>query len=103
MVQGAPVSALTYVTPALIGAVSALIVAFVTDVFTRSRERKLRRQAAALQYRERQLGEFYGPLQSLIEQIQRVYAIKKALLDAGGAKALTAEQRNSIEDYFWKK
>jgi len=97
----AEVSPLTYVTPALIGAVSALAVAFVSDFFTRTRENRLRRQEAALKYRERQLGEFYGPLLSLIEQIQRVYDTKSALLKAASTNGLSPTDINRIDDYFW--
>lgn len=103
MSQTTQPSALWYIAPAVIGAVSALLVAFVTDFFTRSRERRLRQQAAALQYRERQLGEFYGPLHSLIEQIQSVYKIKTDLLSAPGANRLSTEQRGKIDTYFWTK
>jgi len=101
MGQATQSGALLYVAPALIGAVTALTVAVVTDAFTRLRESKIRRQTTALQYRERQLGEFYGPLISLIEQIQSVYQIKTDLLKAG-ANRLSPRQREKIDDYFWK-
>ena len=101
MGQATQSGALLYVAPALIGAVTALTVAVVTDAFTRLRESKIRRQTTALQYRERQLGEFYGPLISLIEQIQSVYQIKTDLLKAG-ANRPSPEQREKIDDYFWR-
>jgi hypothetical protein len=107
MVQASDPGALMTVAPAVIGAVAAIVVLILTDVLTRMRENKTRRQEAALKFRERQIGDFYGPLLSLIEQIQSVYAIKEDLLKAderltpGDPRRLTQEQKNRVDHYFW--
>jgi hypothetical protein len=100
MTQTPPSNALIALAPALITAAVAIVVLILTDILTRSRETRARRQAAALEYRERQLGEFYGPLLSLIEQIQSVYAVKTRLLGAAKDR-LSSEQKERIEHYFW--
>ena len=100
MTQTPPSNPLIALAPALIAAAVAIVVLILTDILTRLRETRARRQAAALQHRERQLGEFYGPLLSLIEQIQSVYAIKEDLLKAAHNR-LPPDQRNRIEHYFW--
>lgn len=101
MVQPQPQPTIvTTIAPALIGAAVALIGLILTDGLTRARERKARRQDSAREYRERQLGEFYGPLLSLIEQIQSVYAIKETLLQAGRDR-LSSDQKDKIDHYFW--
>ena len=96
MTQTPQPNILITVAPALIAAAVALIVLILTDILTRSRESRGRRQTAAMQYRERQLGEFYGPLLSLIEQIQSVYAVKTKLLRAAKDK-LSPEQRTALK------
>jgi hypothetical protein len=100
MTQAPQPNVLITVAPALIAAAVALVVLIMTDILTRARESRARRQAAARQYRERQLGEFYGPLLSLIEQIQSVYAVKTKLLRAAKDR-LSPEQKERVEHYFW--
>jgi len=100
MTQAPQSNVLITVAPALIAAAVAIVVLILTDILTRLRETRGRRQNAAMQYRERQLGEFYGPLLSLIQQIQSVYVIKKELLEAG-QKKLSEDEKAKIEHYFW--
>jgi hypothetical protein len=88
--------------PTLISAAAVILGWYATHFFTRKRENETRRLTTALEYRERQVREFYGPLLSLIEQIQTVHAIKTKLLNAG-TEQLSDDSVRKIDHYFWER
>jgi len=86
--------------PALIAAVVAVLGWYATYAYTQIREDRTRRLTTALEYRERQISEFYGPLSSLVEQIHNVWLVRRLILKAGQSQ-LSEDNRRKIVHYFW--
>jgi len=86
--------------PALIAAFVAILVWYLTYTSTQKREDRTRRQTTALEYRQRQIAEFYGPLLSFLEQIHNFWGVRQSLFKAGNGK-LSEENRRKIDRYFW--
>ena len=93
------------VTAALIAALVAACGWFVSNLFARDRDTRLRRYELRLKHLERQISEFYGPLHSLVEQLMVTNDVQERVLSRQHKMNLPPEDAARLRrllhaDYF---
>jgi hypothetical protein len=68
--------------------------------FAKDKEDRARRLEIRLKYRAQQIGELYGPILSLIEQIFNVWTVRENILDHS---AYTEEERMRVRELVWQR
>jgi hypothetical protein len=89
---------------AIIPGCFTIIVCIMSYYLTKQKENKTKRLQMKLEYVSRQIEEFYGPIFSLVTQLNMYYETKTSIVDSSNTNASDKERINVFvrENYFYE-